>query len=157
MSAAARSLWESAAAFGRRTNSDLDVNSLLSQLVDVISEQLQVEFSSFLELLPDGEVLFRAGLGWTAGVVGNTTFKMSGNSPAGHVIRTLAPLSIHNLSSGCGYEFSPLLQQHRIVSLLIVPVLGTQRPLGVLASVRRCKPSTNRSDVLHRKMSRCSS
>jgi signal transduction histidine kinase len=111
-----------------------DVDLLLAHLLKSIHEQLQVDFSSVLELLPDGSVLFRSGIGWNEGIVGNTTFEMGGDTAAGHVIRTLAPLMISELRSEDRFEFSPLLHDHGVVSSLIVPLLGLQRPFGVLGA-----------------------
>jgi signal transduction histidine kinase len=125
---------EVAAELGSRAVNEDDVDSLLAHLTRVIQEQLQVEYSSFLELLPDGSVLFRAGIGWNDGIVGNTTFEMGGDTAAGHVVRSLAPLSISDLRREDRFEFSPLLQAHGVVSTLLVPVLGITRPLGVLGA-----------------------
>lgn len=57
---------------------------------------------------------------------------MSGNSAAGHVIRTLSPLAIADLRCDERFDLSPLLRDHDIVSALIVPLLGPSRPFGVL-------------------------
>jgi signal transduction histidine kinase len=130
----ARTRMEAAAELGSRAVNEDDIDSLLAHLVKAIHEQLQVEFSSFLELLPDGAVLFRAGIGWNGGVVGNATFEMGGNTAAGHVVRSLGPLAISDLSREDRFEFSPLLQAHGVVGALLVPVLGITRPLGVLGA-----------------------
>jgi signal transduction histidine kinase len=123
---------ETAVELARRLMTDDDIESSVAQVVKSVQEQLQVEYSSFLELLPDGTVLFRAGVGWNDGIVGNATLEMGGDSAAGYVIRTMAPLAITDLSKEERFEFSPLLQQHRVVSTLIVPLLGSKRPFGVL-------------------------
>lgn len=125
---------EVAAELGRWAVTDYDFDSLLAQLVQAIHEQLQVEFSSFLELLPDGSVVFQAGVGWKEGIVGNVTIEMSGESAAGQVIRTLMPLAISDLRRDNHVAVSPLLQEHQIVSTLLVPLLGSSRPLGVLGA-----------------------
>lgn len=125
---------EAAAELGSRAVTHDDLDSLLVHLMKAVHEQLQVEYSSFLELLPDGSVLFRAGTGWNEGIVGNTTFEMGGDTAAGHVVRSLAPLAISDLSREDRFEFSLLLQAHGVVSTLLVPVLGITRPLGVLGA-----------------------
>jgi signal transduction histidine kinase len=125
---------ESAAAFGRRAVTNNDLDSLAGLLARVICKQLQVEFSSFLELLPDGSVFFRAGRGWKPGVIGNTTVEMGGDSPAGHVIRTLSPLAVRDLREDDRFVFSPLLRDHGIAGSVLVPLLGPSRPLGVIGA-----------------------
>lgn len=130
-----QSLLELAADLGRKANADGDLDSLLTNLMRVIRAGLQVEFSSFLELLPDGAVDFRAGLGWRDGIVGKATVEMGGDLAVGYVIRTLTPLAISDLRFDDRFEFSPLLQEHGIVSTLLVPLAGTTRPLGVLGAL----------------------
>ncbi|WP_425613468.1 ATP-binding protein [Anatilimnocola sp. NA78] len=125
---------EVAAEIGRWAITDYDFESLLAQLVRAICEHLHVEFCSFLELLPDGSVVFQAGAGWKEGIVGNATIEMSVESAAGQVIRTLVPLAISDLRLDDRFFVSPLLQEHGIVSTLIVPLLGSVRPLGVLSA-----------------------
>src|SRR5688500_288989 len=100
---------EVAAELGRWAITDYDFDTLLAELVQAISEQLQVEFSSFLELLSDGTVLFRAGLGWKTSLVGNTIIEMGAESAGGHVIRTLLPLTISDLRCDDRFQYSPLL------------------------------------------------
>lgn len=129
-----QSFVELAADWGRKANADVDLDSLLLNLVQVIRDGLHVEFCSFLELLPDGAVEFRAGLGWREGIVGNATVELGGDLAAGYVIRTLTPLALCDLRRDDRFAFSPLLQEHGIVSMLLVPLLGITRPLGVLGA-----------------------
>ena len=73
----------------------------------------------------------QAGRGWKPGIVGHSTIEMRGDSAAGHVIRTLTPLAVRHPQDG-RFEVSPLLYEHRVVSVLMVPVFGPIRPWGVL-------------------------
>jgi len=125
---------EVAAELGRCGITYQDVNTLVGQLVQAVSEHLGVDFSSFLELLPDGRVAFQAGVGWRDGIVRDATVEMGGDSAAGHVIRTLMPLAISDVRCDSRFVFSPLLREHGVVSTLIVPLLGQSRPLGVLGA-----------------------
>jgi signal transduction histidine kinase len=88
---------EIAAELGRRGMSGSALPSLFAHTVEAIAAHLHVEFSSFLELLPDGSAFFQAGVGWKDGIVGHTTIELSGESAAGQVIRTLTPLAISDL------------------------------------------------------------
>lgn len=125
---------EAAANLGRRAISGDDLDSLLSHLVQSIAKQLQVELSSFLELLPDGRAMFQAGWGWKDGVVGYATVEMYGNSATGHVIRSLTPLAICDVRSDNRFAVSSLHRQHHVLSNVLVPVYGRDRPLGVLGA-----------------------
>jgi signal transduction histidine kinase len=125
---------EAAAELGRRSLSGMDLDSFLTRTAEVVVRQLHVEFSSVLELLPDGRALFAAGVGWNEGVIGNATIEMSGDSAAGHVIRTLRPLAISDIRREERFTASPLHAQHNLISSVLVPLYGLERPLGVLAA-----------------------
>ena len=125
---------EVAADLGRRGISGTDLGSLYSYAVQAVAEHLQVECSSILELRPDGRALFSAGVGWKEGVIGNAAIDMSGDMAAGHVIRTLKPLAIRNIHEDSRFTVSPLHGQHGLVSSLLVPLYGLERPFGVLTA-----------------------
>jgi signal transduction histidine kinase len=134
MSAAFSPSIETAMTLGRRAISGEDLDSLLAHLLESISKQLHIELSSFLELLPDGRAIFQAGRGWNEGVVGHATVEMCGNSATGHVIRTLTPLAISDVRTENRFAVSSLHRQHNVLSNLLVPVYGHDRPLGVLGA-----------------------
>jgi signal transduction histidine kinase len=134
MSTDALTLLEVAADLGRRGTSSADLVPLLEAVVEAVARHLRVEFSGVLELLPDGRGIFAAGVGWNEGVVGNTTIEMSGDSLAGHVIRTLSPLAITDIRRDNRFTVSPLHEQHKLISSLLVPLHGLERPLGVLSA-----------------------
>lgn len=125
---------EAAAELGRRAMSSADLDSFLTEAVNAVTKHLRVEFGSFLELLPDGRALFAAGVGWNEGVIGKATIEMSGESAAGHVIRTLRPLTISDVRTDDRFTVSTLHRQHNLVSSILVPLYGQERPLGVLAA-----------------------
>jgi signal transduction histidine kinase len=125
---------ESAASLGRLGISDTDLDTLLTHTVEAVARHLRVEFSSVVELLPDGRAIFQAGVGWKDGNVGKATFEMSTDSATGHVIRTLMPLAINDVRSDRRFAVSPLHRQHEVLSSLLVPLYGRDRPLGVLGA-----------------------
>ena len=104
--------------------------SFLTHTAEVVARHLRVEFSSVLELLPDGRALFAAGVGWNEGVVGSATIEMSGDSVAGHVIRTLRPLAISDVRSDHRFTVSPLHGQHNLISSVLVPLYGLETAAG---------------------------
>jgi signal transduction histidine kinase len=59
---------------------------------------------------------------------------MTVDSATGHVLRTLSPLTISDVRSDHRFAMSPLHAQHDIVSSLLVPLYGQDRPLGVLGA-----------------------
>jgi len=125
---------EAAASLGCLGISGTDLDTLLNHTVEAVARHLRVEFSSVVELLPDGRAIFQAGVGWKDGNVGKATFEMSADSATGHVIRTLTPLAINDIRSDSRFELSPLHRQHEVLSSLLVPLYGRDRPLGVLGA-----------------------
>lgn len=121
-----------AADFGRRALTASDSTLLCTDAAEFAREQFELELSSVVQLLPDGNGFFLAGMGWKEGVVGNTTIEFTGDSAAGYVIRTQLPLAVNHQSGDNRFTISPLLREHHITSSLIVPLIGKTRPLGVL-------------------------
>jgi signal transduction histidine kinase len=126
-----------AAQLGRRALTSTDHTSLLEDTVAAVREQFQVELSSVLQLLSDGQGLFLSGAGWKKDVIGNATVELVGESPAGYVVRTLTPLAIPDIRTEQRFTVSPLLREHEVVCSLLVPLYGRTRPLGVLGAHSR--------------------
>ena len=139
------SLLETAAELGRRAVMGTEMETLFAEAAEAIASQLKLELSSILELTPDGRAVFQAGIGWKHGGPDSAAVEMSGDSVAGHVIRTLEPLAITDLRRDGRFAISPLLRDHNVVSSLLVPLHGATRPLGVIGGFglqpRRFKPS----------------
>jgi signal transduction histidine kinase len=125
---------QAAADLGKAAIQGGDLPALLAQAAHSVASELAVELSSILELLPSGEAMFQAGVGWREDVVGQATVEMSGESAAGYVVRTLKPLVSENVESDGRFLVSKLLRDHHVISQALVPLLGRHRPLGVLAA-----------------------
>jgi signal transduction histidine kinase len=128
------SFLDSAADFGRRALGAAELDKLLIEAVNIIVRQLRVEFSSVLELLPDGRAVFQAGVGWRDGLIGQVNIEMGPESLASYVIRTQTPLAVSDLRIDGRFVVSPLLREHGILGSLFVPIQGQTRPLGVLGA-----------------------
>lgn len=126
-----------AAQLGGRALTSADHASLLADAVTAIRELFQVELSSILQLLSDGQGLFLAGAGWNTDVVGTTTVELGGGSAAEHVVRSLTPVAIANIRTEQRFTVSALLREHAVVSSLLVPLYGRTRPLGILGAHSR--------------------
>ena len=62
---------ETVARLGERALTETDLQKLFDDMVATVAEILDVEFVKILELVPgDAELLLRAGVGWSAGLVG---------------------------------------------------------------------------------------
>lgn len=122
------------AGLGRKALTTSDHVAAIEELTFAVRDLFQAELSSVLQLLPDGGGHFLTGSGWKTGVTGQTTIELAGDSAAGHVIRTMAPVAVADLRTDQRFTTSPLIQEHGVVSSLLVPIYGRGRPLGVLGA-----------------------
>jgi signal transduction histidine kinase len=132
-----QSRWMAAAELGRRALSTTDHAALLTAAVETVSVGLGVELSSFVELLPDGRVMFQAGVGWEDAIAQSPAREMSADSAPGYVVRLQTPLMIDDLHSEQRFATSPLWEEHGVVSSLLVPLFGRNRPWGALGAHAR--------------------
>jgi PAS domain S-box-containing protein len=120
------------AELGRRALTGIDLAQLMDEAVRVLASDLGVEYANLLELLPDGRAVFRAGVGWRAGLVGGKTVELGAGTPAGQVVLDQAPVLIDDLRTDGRYPAPSMAREHGVVSSLSVPLYGQTRPLGVL-------------------------
>jgi signal transduction histidine kinase len=141
MPTAVQSFDRAIAELGRRALITTDHAALIDDAAAAICEQLCVELSSVLQLLPDGRALFLAGAGWSDAdnILGQSTIELGSELAAGHVVRTLSPVAIPDIHTDRRFEVSPLLREHGVVSSLLVPLVGSMRPLGVLGAHGRSR------------------
>jgi PAS domain S-box-containing protein len=122
------------AELGRGALIGIGISQLMSEAVSLVSSQLAVEACNVLELLPDGRVLFQAGVGWGAKLVGQTATRAQSAIPAAQVLRTQAPVIVEDLGLDDRFPDATLLREHGVVSSLNVPLYGHERPFGVLSA-----------------------
>ncbi len=120
------------AELGRRALMGIDLQQLMNEAVNLICSTLLVDHCNVLELLPDGRVLFQAGVGWKEGLVGQAATEAKSAIPAAHVLRTQTPVIVEDLATDDRFPDASLLREHSIVSSLNVPLYGHERPFGVL-------------------------
>ena len=101
----------------------------------LVSQSLAVEYSSVLELLPDGAaLLLRAGMGWGEGLVGRATLSADAGSPAGRALLAREPVIIDDLRTDARFGGASMLRDHGVISGMSVVILGRERPYGALAA-----------------------
>ena len=110
---------EIVARLGERALTETDLQTLFDEIVATIAEILDVEFVKILELVPgDAELLLRAGVGWSAGLVG-TAHELTGrHSQAGYALASGGPVIVTDLKSETRFESAgaaarPRRQQRR--------------------------------------------
>jgi two-component sensor histidine kinase len=110
-----------------------DLDTMLRQATEAVSEAIDVSLVKVLELLPDRRrMLLRAGVGWKPGVVGNTILGADADSPAGYALLTSEPVISQDLQNERRFRIPDVLREHGIRSMVNVAIRGTQGPWGVL-------------------------
>jgi signal transduction histidine kinase/ActR/RegA family two-component response regulator/HAMP domain-containing protein len=110
-----------------------DFPALLNQAVLLVTQTLEVEYGSVLELLPDGRnLLLKTGAGWGEGLVGQLTVSADRNTQAGFTLAVGEPVVVEDLPTDPRFGSSPLLKEHGVVSGITVAVPGQERAYGVL-------------------------
>lgn len=123
---------ELAAQGGRRAVLGTDFRIFLDELVQGVCDLFHVELSSVLQLGADGNWLFLAGVGWNDKVVSGAPIELSGDSATATVVRSMTPLVITDYSTEENFSTTELFREHGIRSSLLIPLIGRDRPHGVL-------------------------
>jgi PAS domain S-box-containing protein len=107
----------------RALDEGLGLDALLAEAAAHVAEGLGVERAKVLQYRPEADdLLVRAGVGWKEGVVGRATLPSGMASPPGHALRTGRAVALEDVRAAEGFEWSSLLREHGVVSLLNVPV-----------------------------------
>jgi PAS domain S-box-containing protein len=117
-----------------------DLPQLFDRATTRVAETFEVEYCKLLELLPDGRALkLVAGMGWQAGLVGQTTVGAGRESQAGFTLLSKDPVIVEDLGLETRFNAPPLLLDHGVVSGLSVIVGDLKKPFGVIGvhSTRR--------------------
>ena len=110
-----------------------DFSALLNQAIMLVSQTLEVEFCSILELQPDQHtLLLKAGAGWKDGVVGTHVITADPHTMAGFTLTAGEPVVVENLSREMRFHPAPFLLEHGVVSGVTVAIVGNSRTYGIL-------------------------
>lgn len=121
------------ARFSRHALMSTDLDSVLNEAVELVSEATGVKLAKVLELLPDGDaMLVRAGVNWKPGVVGHARLGAHENSPGGYALSKSGPVISPDLSTEERFRIPGLLQEHGVKSMVNVIIQGEGPAWGVL-------------------------
>ncbi len=109
-----------------------DFQAILKKSARLIAQGLDTEFSTILELMPDGNLIIRAGSGWEEGLAGNTIIRGKEKSHSGYTLLTRKPVILKDLEIETRFKHSEFLRNHGIVSGITVPIGNINNPFGVL-------------------------
>ena len=126
------------AQLGQRALQSIDLSSLMDETALIVAENLGVEYSKVLELLPQDDVLLlRAGVGWKEGLVGEATEGAGVDSQGGYTLLSSEPVVLEDTHKETRFNLSSLLHDHGVVSGVTVIIHGGEQPFGVLAAHTR--------------------
>ncbi len=129
------------AELGQRALAGLGLATLMDEAVAVVARTLEVECAQVLQLLPGGDLLLRAGVGWPAGTVREATLEAGRASQAGYALLVREPVIVEDWVTETRFRQAPLLGALGVASGLTVPLEGGEQPFGVLGAHttrRRC-------------------
>lgn len=129
---------EAVASLARTALLSDNLQTLLDETVLRVADTLDVELCQILELLPNGKLSLKAGLGWSSGLVGRASLPSGLDSQAGYTLAQNSPVVVRDLKAESRFADRSWLSEHGAVSGLTVVILGANhRPFGVLGAHTR--------------------
>jgi PAS domain S-box-containing protein len=125
----------------------MDLSGLMENACYLITQTLGVEYCKILELLPDDNLILRAGVGWKEGCVGHVTVAGGSNSQAGFTLLAREPVIVEDLRLERRFNGPPLLSEHGVVSGMSVIIRTRERPFGVLGAHTSQKRTFVKDDI----------
>ena len=106
---------------------------LLNRATQYAVDALRVERAKVLHYRPEmSDLLMVAGVNWDPMHIGHTALSTDMRSPPGRAYRTGAPTFIDQLPNNPDFDYSAVLREHNIVSLVNVPINTQNGVWGVL-------------------------
>lgn len=119
--------------FGEHALRAEDLDGLLHEACETVSEGMGIGLVKILELLPDeGAMLIRAGVGWKDGVVGHVKFGAHEFSPSGYALQTAEPVISRDVENEQRFAIPAVLREHGVRSMINVGIAGDAGGWGVL-------------------------
>ncbi|HEU4494733.1 MAG TPA: GAF domain-containing protein [Rubrobacteraceae bacterium] len=126
------------AELGQRALGSTDLQQLMEDAVQLVTDILDVQHSKVLELLPGTEELvLRAGVGWEEELVGRATVGAGRDTQAGYTLLSEEPVICEDLRSEERFTGHRLLHDHGVLSGMTVIIRPDRRPFGVLGAHAR--------------------
>jgi PAS domain S-box-containing protein len=119
---------------GRAALLGRSVDDLLEDATRIVADFFDVDIAAALELLPPGdEFLVRAAYGFATARAGMKV-PARPNTPAGITLATAGPVAFDDLRTDTRFEPPSMLIELGVVSGVLTPIRGRERPFGVLAA-----------------------
>jgi len=138
------------ARFGELALRSENLDEILTESCRLVGEALGTDLAKVLELQADGRTLLvRAGVGWEAGVVGQTRVEAHEGSSEGHALRTSEPVISTDLAGETRFTTPEFLRDNGVRALVNVVIIGgkDQPPYGVLEVDSRLPREFDDNDI----------
>lgn len=122
------------AMLGQRALSESSLATLFEEAVALVADTLGVEYVKVLELLPDGEFLLQAGVGWQPGLVGTARLSAGHETQSGYTLLSGQPVIVDDLRTETRFSGPSLLHSHGVVSGMSAVIKTRGRQFGVLGA-----------------------
>lgn len=110
-----------------------DNDSLLAKAAEMAADGMRTGLCKVLEYRPGpGDLLFRAGVGWRAGVIGVVSLAADDKSPAGFAFQNGTPVISNHLEGEERFRTPQIMVEHGVRRAINVLISTTAGPWGVL-------------------------
>jgi len=110
-----------------------DFQALLDQILPLVAATLGVEYCCVLKLLPDGNFIFEAGIGWKPENTGRIIKKDSALR-AGYAVLSGRPILLEKLDRKNSFRTMGLEESQDIISGISLLIGSVEKPYGVLTA-----------------------
>jgi len=125
---------EAVAHLGHQALRGATLDALLDEAAALVRTILRVEYTSILQLTPDGtELIATAQVGWPDPQSGNRV-PTGARSQSGYTLRTGKPVIIEDMARETRFEISEAVASSDVVSSVSVVIEAGEAPLGVLCA-----------------------
>lgn len=119
---------------GRIALTSESLQTFMDESVRLVANTLKLEYCKILELLPDGNFLLRAGVGWKPGLVGKAVIEGKMESQAGYTLFSKIPVIVENFKEEKRFNAPQILKEHNVVSGMSVAIGNGEKPFGMLGA-----------------------
>lgn len=125
-----------------------NIDNLTDRLVREVAHTLNADFAKVLKYLPnENSLLLKAGVGWDAGLVGNTRVQTGNCSQAGFALTSTEPVIVDDLATERRFTGPNLLTEHKVVSGISCVIENGEYPYGVLSIHTKTKQHFTKDDA----------
>lgn len=126
---------ESVMTMGQLALAETNLEQLMHETVNLVTQTLDVEFCELLEIASGGDrLVLRDGVGWKDGSIGTRTVNARDNSHGGFTLMVARPVIVADLAAETRFVPSALLAEHNVVSGVTVIIHSDDQPYGVLGA-----------------------